>query len=202
MCRGYYSNLCKAYLKRLNVQLKISDKDKEILKNGTVDFISFSYYFSSVAYANEENDCIVERNNPYISTSDWGWPIDEIGLRVALNELYDRYQLPLFIVENGLGAIDEVNSEGKIIDDYRIDYLKKHINETKRAIEEDEVDVMGYALWGPIDIISCGTGEMKKRYGMIYVDRDDQGNGSLKRSKKKSFDWYKKVIESNGEDIN
>ena len=200
MCRGYYSNLCKSYLKRLDVAFEPSIEDKKILKNGTVDFISFSYYFSSIAYATEEKDCVVERNNPYVPTSDWGWPIDEVGLRVALNELYDRYQLPLFIVENGLGAVDTINEAGEIIDDYRIDFLMKHINQTKIAVEEDEVDVIGYALWGPIDIISCGTGEMKKRYGMIYVDKDDQGNGSLKRMKKKSFNWYKKVIASNGED--
>lgn len=122
-----------------------------------------------------------------------------LGLRVALNELYDRYQIPLFVVENGLGAVDQLNEDGTVDDQYRIDFLGKHIEALKQAIEVDHVDVIGYTTWGCIDLVSAGTGEMKKRYGFIYVDKDDQGNGSLKRYRKKSFYWYKKVIETNGQ---
>ena len=139
--------------------------------------------------------------NPYLKKSDWGWPIDPLGLRVTLNDLYDRYQKPLFIVENGLGAKDIVEEDGSINDDYRIDYLRSHIKNMIDAVEIDGVDLMGYTTWGPIDLVSAGTGEMSKRYGFIYVDRDDFGNGTLKRSKKKSFEWYKKVIASNGENL-
>lgn len=143
----------------------------------------------------------MERNNPYLKRSAWDWPIDPKGLRIALNELYDRYQVPVFVVENGLGAVDAVEDDGSIVDDYRIEFLAGHIEQMKKAIEEDFVDVIGYTCWGPIDIISVGTGEMKKRYGFIYVDKDDSGNGTLNRRKKKSFDWYKQVIASNGEDL-
>ncbi len=136
--------------------------------------------------------------NPYLQASDWGWQIDPLGLRITLNSLYDRYQKPLFIVENGLGAKDELVN-GTVEDDYRIAYLKEHIQAMKDAIELDGVDLIGYTAWGCIDLISASTGEMSKRYGMIYVDRDDYGQGTLKRYKKKSFDWYKNVIRSNGE---
>ena len=136
-----------------------------------------------------------------MKASDWGWQIDGLGLRTTLNTLYERYQKPLFIVENGLGAVDEVNPDGTIDDDYRIDYLREHIKHMRDAIEIDGVELWGYTTWGPIDLVSAGTGEMKKRYGFIYVDRDNEGNGTLKRSRKKSFYWYKKVIESNGEDL-
>ena len=139
--------------------------------------------------------------NPYLKANDWGWQIDPVGLRVALNELYDRYQLPLWIVENGLGAIDVVEEDGSIHDDYRIDYLRKHVVEMKKAIDEDGVDLWGYTPWGCIDLVSAGTGEMRKRYGMIYVDMDDEGKGTLARSRKKSFYWYQKVIKTNGEDL-
>ncbi len=139
--------------------------------------------------------------NPYLEASDWGWQIDPKGFRIALNNLYDRYQIPLFCVENGLGAVDEVEEDGSINDDYRIEYLRKHIEEMKKAVEIDGVDLMGYTPWGCIDLISAGTGEMKKRYGFIYVDKDNDGNGTLNRSKKKSFYWYKKVIETNGENL-
>ena len=138
--------------------------------------------------------------NPYLQTSDWGWQIDPLGLRITLNALYDRYQKPLFIVENGLGAKDEIAEDGSISDDYRIDYLREHIKAMKDAIE-DGVDLMGYTTWGCIDLVAASTGEMSKRYGFIYVDKDDQGQGTLERRKKKSFDWYKKVIESNGEKL-
>ena len=165
-----------------------------------MDYIAISYYFSSIASYSKDSEIKVTRDNPYLSVNDWNWPIDPLGLRLSLNELYDRYQVPLFVVENGLGAIDEIEEDGTINDDYRIAYLASHIDALRDAIEIDEVDVIGYTCWGPIDIISVGTGEMKKRYGFIYVDKDDQGMGTLKRSKKKSFDWYKKVIASNGYD--
>ncbi|MNI78616.1 Aryl-phospho-beta-D-glucosidase BglH [compost metagenome] len=139
--------------------------------------------------------------NPYLKSSDWGWSIDPTGLRIALNTLYERYHLPLWIVENGLGAVDKVEEDGSIHDDYRIDYLREHVKAMKEAIELDGVDLMGYTPWGCIDLVSAGTGEMKKRYGMIYVDRDDKGNGTYNRSRKDSFFWYKKCIESNGEEL-
>ncbi len=157
--------------------------------------------FSSIEGENTE---ITEGNlasggkNPYLTATDWGWQIDALGLRTSLNYLYDRYQKPLFIVENGMGAIDTVEPDGSINDDYRIDYLKHHILAMMDAIEIDDVDVMGYTPWGCIDLVSAGTGEMRKRYGFIYVDKDDEGKGTLKRSKKKSFDWYKQVIATNG----
>ena len=200
MCRGCYTNLCRAQLRRLGVKLVMEPGDEELLQAGKVDYIAFSYYFSSVARADDQSDCIVERSNPYLKRTDWDWPIDPDGLRIALNELYDRYQIPLFVVENGLGAIDKIEADGSIRDDYRIEFLGSHIRALRQAVELDDVDVIGYTCWGPIDIISVGTGEMRKRYGFIYVDKDDAGKGSLKRTRKKSFDWYKKVIASNGED--
>ena len=137
--------------------------------------------------------------NPYLKASDWGWQIDPLGLRITMNTLYDRYQKPLFIVENGLGAVDKPDEDGYVEDDYRIEYLGEHIRAMMAAVEEDGVDLLGYTTWGCIDLVSASTGEMKKRYGFIYVDKDNEGRGTLKRTKKKSFYWYKKVIESNGE---
>ena len=201
MCRGYYSNTCTAQMKRMGGTLEIPQEDKEILMQGKVDYIAFSYYFSSVASSEDGKALTVKRDNPYLKRNDWDWPIDPTGLRIALNELYDRYQIPLFVVENGLGAIDTVEEDGSINDEYRMDYLGAHIQALRDAIELDDVDVIGYTCWGPIDIVSVGTGEMRKRYGFIYVDKDDQGNGTLERRKKKSFNWYKKVIETNGEEL-
>lgn len=200
MCRGHYTNLCRAQLRRLGVALHTEPGDEELLKTGTVDYIAFSYYFSSVASATDRTDCLVERRNPYLKRTDWDWPIDPAGLRIALNELYDRYELPLFVVENGLGALDTVQPDGSVQDDYRIEFLGRHIDALRQAVELDDVPVLGYTCWGPIDIISVGTGEMRKRYGFIYVDKDDAGKGTLNRSRKKSFYWYKKVIASNGAD--
>ena len=139
--------------------------------------------------------------NPHLKASEWGWEIDPVGFRVTLNSLYDRYRRPLFVVENGLGAIDTVNEDGTVNDDYRIDYLREHIREMHKAVTIDGVDLLGYTTWGPIDLVSASTGEMSKRYGFIYVDRDDAGKGTLARSKKKSFVWYKQVVESNGENL-
>ena len=200
MCKGYYSNTCTAQMRRLGGNLEISQEDKEILMKGKVDYIAFSYYFSSTASSEDGKSLTVKRDNPYLKRNDWDWPIDPTGLRIALNELYDRYQIPLFVVENGLGAIDTIEKDGSINDDYRIEFLGKHIDALRDAIELDDVDVIGYTCWGPIDIISVGTGEMRKRYGFIYVDKDDEGKGTLKRIEKKSFNWYKKVIASNGKD--
>ena len=203
--RGAYSSKAKAYWKRQGLTLDITPEDEAALQAGTVDYIGFSYYNSNVATAREVEliggNMLNAVKNPYLKASDWGWQTDPIGLRIALNQLYDRYQIPLFIVENGLGAVDTIEPDGTIVDDYRIDYLRQHIEAMKAAVEEDGVDLIGYTPWGCIDVVSCGTGQMKKRYGFIYVDRDDEGQGSLKRLKKKSFDWYRKVIASNGEEL-
>ncbi|QNR21070.1 6-phospho-beta-glucosidase [Exiguobacterium sp. Helios] len=207
--RGYYPNYALKEFEREGYQIPILDGDDEILKNGTVDYIGFSYYMSTTvkhdATVNNTGNIVngglangVE--NPYIQSSDWGWAIDPIGLRYVLNRLYDRYQLPLFIVENGFGAVDTIE-DGKIHDAARIDYLKTHIEALTEAVTEDGVELMGYTPWGIIDIVSFTTGEMKKRYGMIYVDRDNEGNGSMERMKKDSFDWYKQVIATNGQDL-
>jgi len=205
--RGEYPAYALKELEREGVEIPFEDGDKELLKEHTVDFISFSYYSSRVASGdpkvNEqtEGNIFASIKNPYLEASEWGWQIDPLGLRITMNDIYDRYQKPLFIVENGLGAIDEPDENGYVEDDYRIDYLASHIEEMKNAVELDGVDLMGYTSWGCIDLVSAGTGEMKKRYGFIYVDRDNQGNGTLERTPKKSFHWYKKVIETNGEDL-
>ena len=203
--RGRYTNTCTAYQEKTGGHFTMEPGDEKILKEGTVDYIAFSYYSSKIEGARVTEftggNMMRGGKNPYLETSDWGWQNDPIGLRMALNQLYDRYQIPLFIAENGLGAVDQVEADGSIIDDYRIDYLARHIQAFKDAVEKDHVDLMGYTPWGPIDIVSAGTGEMKKRYGFIYVDKDDEGNGTLNRSRKKSFYWYKKVIASNGDDL-
>lgn len=206
--RGEYPSYALKELERKGIDIGINDEDKKILKENTVDFISFSYYSSRCASADPvviENESVGNAfrgiKNPYLKASQWGWQIDPLGLRITMNDLYDRYQKPLFIVENGLGAKDIADEHGYVEDDYRIDYLREHIKAMKDAVEYDGVELWGYTSWGPIDIISASTGEMSKRYGFIYVDKDDKGNGTLKRSKKKSFDWYTKVIASNGEDL-
>ncbi|WP_071868162.1 6-phospho-beta-glucosidase, partial [Enterococcus moraviensis] len=205
--RGEYPAYALKELEREGIQLPIEDGDLDLLKAHTVDFISFSYYSSRVQSTdpaiNEKTagNIFASVKNPYLEASEWGWQIDPLGLRTTMNDLYDRYQKPLFIVENGLGAVDVPDENGQVIDDYRIDYLAAHIQAMKDAVELDGVDLLGYTTWGCIDLVSAGTGEMKKRYGFIYVDRDNEGNGTLKRSKKKSFDWYKKVIATNGEDL-
>nr|WP_263327878.1 6-phospho-beta-glucosidase [Neobacillus sp. Marseille-Q6967] len=204
-CRGYYPAYKLKEFEREGIVLPIQDGDLEDLKNGKVDFLSFSYYMTHVVGKNTPlvfkglNGVKTGYKNPHLQMSDWGWGIDPMGLRYLLNLLYDRYQIPLMIVENGLGAIDRVEEDGSINDSYRIDYLRDHLLELKKAIEMDGIPVMGYTMWGPIDIIAASTGEMKKRYGFIYVDVDDNGNGTFKRIKKNSFHWYKKVIKSNGE---
>ena len=201
--RGYYPNFIKEYFKENNINIMMEENDEDILLQNKVDYISFSYYMSLVESAGPQGErasgnLFSGLKNPYLESSDWGWQIDAIGLRVTLNKLYDRYQIPLFVVENGLGAIDTPDENGMISDDYRINYLREHIVQMREAIS-DGVELMGYTSWGPIDIISVSTSEVSKRYGFIHVDIDDYGNGSFKRTKKKSFEWYKKVINSNGE---
>jgi 6-phospho-beta-glucosidase len=204
LLRGYYPSYVKRIWKEHNVSIEMEVGDEEIIKQYTSDYLAFSYYRSTTYKAGMpilgNTGGILGIDNPYLETTPWGWQIDPKGLRYVCNELYDRYQKPLFIVENGLGTNDELEEGDKINDDYRISYLKDHIKEMAEAIE-DGVDLMGYTWWGPIDIVSAGTGEMKKRYGFIYVDKDNEGKGTLKRLKKKSFHWYKKVIESNGKEI-
>ena len=202
---GEYSYFARKMWKKNNIQLEISEEDYNSLKKGTVDFYSFSYYQTNCISANpiENNssgNLLQGTKNPYLKTSDWGWQIDQEGLRYVLNVLYDRYKKPLFIAENGLGAYDKLEDD-EIHDSYRIEYLKLHIDAMKKAVDIDGVDLMGYTPWGCIDLVSASTGEMSKRYGFIYVDVDDNGNGTYKRYKKDSFYWYKKVIASNGEDL-
>lgn len=205
MMRGYYPNYTEAMLRDLHAKIKKQAGDDEILASTTSDFLAFSYYRTTVYEEGipQKSDTggQMGKKNPYLPSSQWGWPIDPVGLRYVLNELYDRYQKPLWVVENGLGAKDEIAEDGNIYDDYRIAYLKAHIEEMKKAVVDDGVDLLGYTPWGCIDIVSSGTGEMKKRYGFIYVDMDDRGKGTLERMKKASFYWYTKVIESNGENL-
>ncbi|WP_091488722.1 6-phospho-beta-glucosidase [Alkalibacterium putridalgicola] len=191
---------------REGFDLEYTEEDLLSLKEGTVDYIGFSYYMSTAVTTLDDLDGQPIRDfpeakvvgNPYLEANDWGWQIDPDGLRYTLNTVYQRYNKPLFIVENGMGAYDTVDSDGKIRDDYRVEYLEAHIKAMHEAIAIDGVDVMGYTPWGVIDIVSFGSGEMEKRYGFIYVDKDNQGNGTLKRRKKESFAWYQKVIEENG----
>lgn len=201
--RGEYPVYMQKEFERKGFEIPFAENDKEILKNNLVDFISFSYYSTRVAEAESEgkyeSNLLKSADNPYLEKEPWGRFLDPEGFRITMNEIYDRYQKPLFIAENGLGAEDIPDEDGYVEDDYRIDYLRKHILEMKKAVEIDGLPVLGYTCWGPIDLVSVATGEMRKRYGFIYVDRDDSGNGTLRRTKKKSFDWYKKVIASNGE---
>ena len=206
-CRGYYPAYKLAEYRNKGITLEKEADDDEILKEGTVDYVAFSYYMSSVESADPKVNETAEGNmltgikNPYLDASDWGWQIDPTGLRIALDWLYDRYQKPLMIVENGLGAHDKKEADGSINDDYRIQYLADHIQCMKDAIEQDGVDLIGYTPWGCIDLVSASTGEMAKRYGFIYVNKFDDGSGDYSREEKKSFNWYKKVIASNGEDL-
>ena len=201
--RGEYPKFMDRYFKENGLEIKMKPGDLEIIKEGCVDYYTFSYYMSNCASADPDlektsGNLMGGAKNPYLESSDWGWQIDPKGLRYTLNELYGRYQIPLMVVENGLGAYDKKEEDGSIQDDYRISYLKKHIGQMREAVA-DGVDLMGYTPWGCIDLVSASTGEMAKRYGFIYVEKYDDGTGDLSRKKKKSFDWYKKVIETNGE---
>jgi 6-phospho-beta-glucosidase len=203
---GKYPKFKLNELKEKNIIIRKSEGDDAILKQYPVDFLSFSYYMSFVSSVHEEKLEKVSGNlssgvkNPYLKVTEWDWQIDAKGLRYSLIDLYDRYRVPLYVVENGLGARDKVEADGSICDDYRIDYFKQHFEQMREAINEG-VDLIGYTTWGPIDLVSAGTSEMSKRYGFIYVDLNDYGEGTYKRSKKKSFYWYKKVIASNGSDL-
>lgn len=204
--RGHIPKYTLNYWHKKHYHIDYSVDELKILTEGTVDFIGFSYYMSSAETTVDElsGQPIPDfphakiTSNPYIKASDWGWQIDPVGLRYVLNMVYERYEKPIFIVENGFGAYDKIEDDGSIHDQYRIDYLRAHIEQMEKAINEDGVDLIGYTPWGIIDLVSFGSGEMEKRYGMIYVDKDNQGRGSLKRSKKDSFSWYHDVIENNG----
>ncbi|WP_265457000.1 glycoside hydrolase family 1 protein [Enterococcus sp. HY326] len=201
---GEYPAFLKAKFKNNNIQIDMTEEDARILKAHPVDFVSFSYYQTSCVAADATGLALTAGNttigikNPHLPASEWGWQIDPSGLRLSLVDLYDRYRKPLMIVENGLGAKDTVLPDGTIDDQYRIDYIKAHINAMYQAITQDGVELMGYTAWGPIDLLSNSTSQMSKRYGFIYVDLDDYGKGTYQRSKKKSFYWYQEVIATNG----
>lgn len=211
--RGTYPPYIERYLERRGIELDITDEDRAQLEKGRVDYIGFSYYLSLAikqpegrpsarehgAYDYDQEKAIVK--NPHVAASEWGWQIDPTGLRYAMSWLYDRYRIPLFIVENGFGALDERESDGSVHDEYRIAYLRAHIEAMERAVEEEGVELMGYTPWGCIDLVSASTGEMRKRYGFIYVDKNDDGTGTLERSRKDSFAWYQHVIETNGAEL-
>lgn len=205
MMRGYYPGYSKRLFEKKNISIEMEDGDEELLREYTSDIVSFSYYFSSVSSDDDnlestDGNLTETKVNPYLKKSEWGWQIDPIGLRIALNTIWDRYQKPIFIAENGLGAKDVLEDDGSVHDPYRVEYLKEHFKALRDAID-DGVDLLGYTMWGIIDLVSSGTIEMTKRYGMVYVDADNEGNGSFKRYKKDSFEWYKEVIQSNGENI-
>ncbi|HEY0210210.1 glycoside hydrolase family 1 protein [Acerihabitans sp.] len=201
--RGRYPRHMLRRFSEKGLQIDTRPGDEEILSQHRVDFISISYYMSLVTSVNADKMDKVGGNiaggvkNPYLKTTEWDWQIDPVGLRIALNDLYDRYQIPVFVVENGMGAVDTPDGQGVIRDDYRIAYFQSHLQQMKEAVK-DGVELLGYTSWAPIDLISASTSEMNKRYGFIYVDQDNQGNGTLRRSRKKSFHWYQDVIRSNG----
>ena len=202
--RGAYPSYAKRYFEENNIHIQMEPGDTQELKEGIIDFYTFSYYMSNCisvdpSLENTSGNIVGGVKNPYLESSDWGWQIDPKGLRWTLNEIYDRYQIPLMVVENGLGAKDVLEEDGSIHDSYRIDYLRQHIEQMEEAVK-DGVDLLGYTPWGCIDLVSASTGEMAKRYGFIYVEKYDDGTGSLARRKKDSFAWYKKVIASNGEE--
>ena len=205
--RGYYPSYKLKEYEQKGIQFSLTKEEKELLKNGTVDFISFSYYMSNCTstdpkvLADQGGNMMFGVKNPYLKASDWGWQIDPIGLRLSLNYMYDRYQKPLMVVENGLGAQDVLEANGEIHDSYRIDYLRDHIQAMHDAVSLDGVELWGFTPWGCIDLVSASTGEMHKRYGFVYVDYQDDGTGNGNRIRKDSFYWYKKVIASNGEDL-
>ena len=203
--RGEYPFYIHRYFEENGIKIEVQPEDAAILKEGVVDFYTFSYYMSNciTAHGGAESaggNIIGGCQNPYLKESDWGWQIDPKGLRYSLNEIYARYGKPMMVVENGLGAYDTVADDGSIHDDYRIEYLREHIRQMREAVI-DGVDLLGYTPWGCIDLVSASTGEMAKRYGFIYVDKHDDGTGTLERKRKDSFFWYQKVIESNGEEL-
>lgn len=202
MCNGEFPKYKLKEYQTHGIDIEVSASDQEAFQNGKLDFIGMNYYASSVAEyagASEGKSALFGGlQNPYLETSKWGWTIDPIGIRYLLNYTYRKYGLPIIITENGLGAVDEISSDGKIHDEYRIEYLSQHIQEVKKAIEIDQVECFGYLTWGPIDLVSATTGQMSKRYGFIHVDLDDNGNGTMCRRTKDSFGWYQEVIKTNG----
>jgi len=202
--KGAYPYFAERFFEKNGIIIEKEENDDLILNQGKVDYVSFSYYMSACTSVDPTQlttgNMMMGLKNPYLKSSDWGWQIDPVGLRVFLNELTDRYSMPLMVVENGLGANDVLEADGSIHDQYRIDYMKEHIEQMALAIE-DGVNLIGYTSWGCIDLVSASTGEMKKRYGFIYVDKDNEGKGTLSRTKKDSFYWYKEVISSNGEKL-
>ena len=203
MLRGYYPSYTDKLWKELWVSYEVSDEDKAILLEGTLDFYSFSCYRSTTVNRDTKIGVIGLSfgQNPYLESTPWGWPIDPVSIRYVLNEVYDRYQKPVFIVENGLGEIDVADENNYVNDTYRIDYLNDHFAEIKKAVEIDKIPVLGYTMWGGIDLVSLSTGEMKKRYGWVYVDLDDEGNGTMDRFPKASYYWMKEFIKTNGENL-
>ncbi|MBQ0066129.1 MAG: glycoside hydrolase family 1 protein [Firmicutes bacterium] len=207
-CLGIVPTYLKKIWKEDNIQISFTDEELKLIKENTVDLLSFSYYRSTTYDKNTnlkvDTGGIVCKENPFLkdkAPKPWGWAVDPMGIRYTLNVLYDRYHLPLFIVENGVGLDENIDENNTIEDDFRIHYVGEHIKNVHAAIEEDGVDCMGYLYWGPIDVVSAGTGEMKKRYGFVYVDRFNDGTGTLERALKKSYNWYKEVCESNGESL-
>lgn len=205
--RGAYPGYARRLFEEKDVSLEMEPGDEELLRENTVDYIGFSYYSSRLAGTGEEaqknrvdGNAVDTLRNPYLDITPWGRQIDPVGLRITMNDLYDRYQKPLFVVENGLGCEDKPEEDGTVCDGYRIDYMRDHIVQVGEAMR-DGVPCLGYLPWGTIDLISAGGGEMKKRYGFIYVDKHNDGTGTLERRKKKSYDWYRKVIASGGEDL-
>lgn len=202
--RGAYPAYAKRYFDEKNIKIEILPGDEDTLRNGTVDFYSMSYYMTN-CIGNDKTKELTAGNlvygmkNPYLEATEWGWQIDPVGLRWVLNHVYDRYQIPIMIVENGMGTADTVQ-DGRVHDDYRIDYLRQHIQQIGESIK-DGVEVIAYTPWSALDLVSLSGGTMRKRYGLIYVDKDDHGNGSLNRIPKDSFYWYKKVIKTNGLDL-
>lgn len=205
MVRGYYPSFSKRMWKEDGAMPEITEEDKRDMMEGKSDFLAFSYYMSFATTTHKDaagtgGNVFSGCKNPYLNYSDWGWAMDPVGFKYFLHTLYDRYQVPLFDVENGLGAYDAISEDGAIHDTYRIDYLRDHIRAMREAVEEG-VDLFGYTTWGGLDLVAASTGQMNKRYGFIYVDMDDEGKGTFERRRKDSFYWYKKVIASNGEDI-
>ena len=200
MARGHYPAFAPQMWREKGVDIRWEEGDEETLAAGPLDFVSISYYRSNTISAESPRakEVMGGEGNPYLETTPWGWPIDALGLRYVLNELADRYEKPVFVVENGMGAIDQADENLYVKDDYRINYLRDHLRSLMLAVLEDGVNCLGYTMWGPFDLVSLSTGEMAKRYGFIYVDMDDKGNGSLRRVPKQSYYWMKKVIESQG----
>lgn len=205
--RGEYPTYMFRYFKEHGIDTSyITEEDKKIIKEGVIDFYTFSYYMSNCVTIDENaektnGNLATGAKNPYLKASDWGWQIDPLGLRWCLNWFNDRYELPMMIVENGFGAYDKKEEDGTVDDQYRIDYLKAHIEAMRDAVTYDGVDLLGYTMWSPFDIVSASTGEYDKRYGFIYVNYNNNHEGDFSRSKKKSFYWYKHVIETNGEEL-